>query len=391
MPLQPGFVLPIITDTGKAALAMAVNSDNSPSITLPSNSVENLPVDVLPYHVALLQAHNELLETSHKLLKANNELLEAFNESLSERSLISHNGSAVSALEQSATDRSYTTPKRKRINISPPPANASEPTVGLTDLSIKADRPQLSTSSKRPRVSSRSATRVTGRTGYYCGICQSMRKQTPRPHMQKHLLDTCPSVRPNTNFFTKPGDIVSPEQLLLGCGYCARSDISAKFHGDAFLGVTRLAQHVVDTHCPEQPGNALEWDTNNAINNVLTSRVFFGEFERLRQLKYMHISSASLAWPPGDHANELLHNLECLGGRIMAVSEDKALSSQLSVSEGITCMLEAAYAPISDMSQAHEYRSGFHVLDLPDRHDPFDLDNVFNNMGSIISNGSQSS
>jgi len=357
-----------------AAAAKSVNTNAPPVGTPVHSTLGNSSAVVVSDHTALLRTQNELLEANHGLLQANNQLLKALNLSLSSYSQAANTGDSVLAFEQSPAVKLDTTSKRKLSDQSLSRTNACD---------VKT------IPSKRPRASLRPYASSTGGTKYYCGICQSMRKQTPRTHMHKHLLETCPSLQADHSLLENSGEVTDHEEMLLGCGCCASTGHSRKFHGDAFLGATRLAQHIVDAHCPEQPGHKLVWDNNNAINNLLTSRVFSEEYEGLRQLRYTHVVSAALAWPPGDHANALLYDLERLGGKIMAAAEDETFSLQSSVRDCITRVLEAAYVPISEAASTPACSSDFNHSGSIDRHDEFDFEYFFDDPGNLTSNGSR--
>jgi hypothetical protein len=262
-----------------------------------------------------LELFQELAEDSIRVLEQNTKHLEALKAlymSLLQDKQGKHveDGDATAQeVEQSYRQALYSGPKRKRGTYSTSDTNPTNATS--TSTALEHDR-----SISRKRMHSVSTSKSgPSNTGYYCGICEKMRKQTPMSHMHKHLLDTCPSLHRQQQTLADTEGHIAPEQLLLGCGYCSNTGASEKYHGDAFFGATRLAQHVVDAHCPEQPGAKLVWNTNNAINNVLTSRVFEDEYERLREEKYKHLSSACLTWQTCGSTDALLYTLEELGGR----------------------------------------------------------------------------
>jgi hypothetical protein len=273
----------------------------------------------------------ELAEDSIRVLEQNArhlEALKAFYASLLQDEQEEHVEKAEATVHKFDDSRR----KRKR-DISPTSDSNPNNTTNTSNVRKQA----RSTSGKRVQSALMSKSGPSN-TGYYCGICEKMRKQTPRPHMHKHLLDTCPSLH------TQHQTSTDGEQFLLGCGYCTSTGPFQRYRGDAFFGDTRLAQHVVDAHCPEHPCHKLVWDTNNAINNVLTSRVFADEYDRLREEKYKHLSSVCLTWQT--------YTLERLGGRVMAAGGDIDSAGMMDVvRREIGKMLEAAYAPIRDSTQ----------------------------------------
>ncbi|KAH7401672.1 hypothetical protein BKA66DRAFT_436775 [Pyrenochaeta sp. MPI-SDFR-AT-0127] len=236
--------------------------------------------------------------------------------------------------------------------------SASRSSPDTTPSSHNTRHHQVHSSNKRLKAAS-VCNSTSGRKEYYCGICNKYRNHKPVQHMRNHLLETCPSLHDKYSDSIDHNDTIDCEDLLLGCGYCKGAGTTEKYYGEAFLGLSKLVQHVLERHCTQR--EPLVWDTSVAINNVLTSKVFGEDFEQLRQERYKHWASVPLSWRPGSNTEALLYTLEKIGGCSMDMDGNIAQLDGPSRSE-LAKVVDAACVPILDPSVASNQQDGTTTL-----------------------------
>ncbi|KAL1606474.1 hypothetical protein SLS60_003878 [Paraconiothyrium brasiliense] len=267
----------------------------------------------------------------------------------------SRNSSGTSS---STIHSSILTPvKRGYHDVTTPSTGQTDSSGGTFSTTVQSPQPPGSrraskrptysgiTSNKRPKLTPVNNVAST-RTEIYCTFCNKTRKHTPLSHVFDHLVaDACTSLRTELRQVHDNDDEKNLEGFLLGCGYCGGAGSSKKFFGEAFKGPTKLAQHVVEEHCSQR--SDLTWDINNAINNVLSSKVFREDFDNLRHQNYMHTNT--LFWQSGSDTEALLYNLEDLGGKRMGSSGEIEPLNDADRAQ-IAVALDSAHGPIQQSS-----------------------------------------
>lgn len=262
--------------------------------------------------------------------------------------------SPLPEVESSSIRGGFATPKKRKWQENSSPSSCgskSTPTSAsrsCPDTTSSSQNKLVHSSNKRIKPAS-ACNSTSGRKEYYCGICNKYRNHKPIEHMRDHLIEICPSIRNEHSDSIDSGDAMDCEDLLLGCGYCKGAGTTEKYYGDAFLGLPKLVQHVLEKHCTQR--EPLVWDTSVAINNLLTSKVFGEEFEKLRRQRYKHWASVSLSWRPGSTTEALLNTLEKIGGCSMDTDGSIAPLDEACRGE-LAKVLDAACVPILDSSIA---------------------------------------